>query len=180
MPVEQHTGKDIEEVLNELLAAAKAHKTSFGVPIPLVASQPIFAKGFAEAPDYGAANQVILCSYKIPRGYNAVICGLVFGYAGGGGTFSLPGQLLFAVDVDDPNAVTTGAQPGYTEKDYAAVPFQLGSLVGGPVWPVEFKLEQGEEIRVKGQTVSTVAVGPGNVLFAALVGFQWPSQGYEG
>ncbi len=71
-------------------------------------------------------------------------------------------------------------QSGYTEKDYAAVPFQLGAFVGGPVWPVEFKHDQLETVRIKAQTVALVAVGDGNFVYGALVGFQWPTMGWEG
>lgn len=167
----------LTNVLETLQNEAGVRKTVWGTPIPWVAT-PIFARGFETAPDVGANNQVILCTYKVPRGYAALICGLVFGYAGGAP--ALPGQVLYTVDVDNPNAAVVSPLPGYVEKDYNQVPFQLGDLVGGPVWPVEFKKKQGETIRVKGQTVSGVATGEGNFLYAALVGWQWPSMGWEG
>jgi hypothetical protein len=178
MPLADQTNSvDIEKSLNELLLAAKAHRTVWGVPVPWSA-EPVFVSGFQVAPAFGAANQVIVCTYELPRGYSAVICGLVLGYVGAGGT-ALPGQVLYSVDVDNPSAIAVPNQQGYTEKDYGSVPFQLGALVGGPVWPVEFRHDQGEEIRIKAQTVSGVDVGAGTAVYGALIGFQWPSMGWE-
>src|ERR1700688_2016960 len=163
----------LEQVLNELLKAASAYRTVWGLPLPWT-REPVFASGFQVAPAYGAANQVITTTYQVPRGYTAVLCGMVLGYAGAAGP-ALPGQVLYSVDVDNPNAAAVGNQLGYTEKDYGSVHFQLGIFSGGPVWPVEFKHTQGETVRIKAQTVSGVAVGPGNFVYGALVGFQWPT-----
>jgi hypothetical protein len=168
---------DLTKLLQSVQNTAEGKRTVWGTPIPWQAT-PVFAQGFQVAPAYGAANQVILCTYQVPRGYNALLCGLVIGYAGG--SSALPGQVIFSVDVDNPSAAVVSPQKGYTEKDYAAIPYPLGSLVGGPVWPVEFKQDEGETVRVKGYTVSTVATGAGNFLYAALVGFQWPTMGWEG
>lgn len=184
MPVPTNTAPEdvISNSLQMLQRLAEMKRTVFGTPIPWKA-EIIFAKGFVVAPDYlppaGAGGQVLICSYQIPRGYSAVICGLVFGYAGGGGA-ALPGQVAYTVDVDNPIAAITSPQSGRVEKDFNQVPFQLGSLVGGPVWPVEFKYDQNETVRVKGYTVSGVAIGAGNFLYAALLGFQWPTMGWEG
>jgi hypothetical protein len=123
--------------------------------------------------------QVILASYQVPRGYTALLWGLVTGYAGGGGP-ALPGQVLYTVDVDNPNAAVVSPAPGYTEKDYSSIPFQLGSLSPAEPWCVEFRHDQGEFIRIKGYPVSGVATGAGNFLFGALIGWQWPTMGWEG
>lgn len=168
---------ELTELLQTLQKTAQSRKTVWGTPIPWQA-EPVFASGYVVAPAYGAANQLILCTYQTPRGYTLLISGIVLGYAGGAGA-ALPGQVQFSVDVDNFNAAVVSPQLGYTEKDYAAVPFTLGTLVGGPVWPVEFRHDQGETVRIKGQTVSGVATGAGNFLYAALVGFQWPSMGWE-
>lgn len=168
----------LSDALEALQATASNKRTVFGTPVPWVA-EPVFAQGFAVAPGFGAANRLIICSYQVPRGFQALLCSLVVGYAGGAGA-ALPGQVLFTVDVDNPSAAVVSPQLGYTEKDYASVPFPLGSLAPAEPWPVEFKHDSLETVRVKGQTVSGVATGAGNFLFAALVGFQWPTMGWEG
>ncbi len=168
---------NLSTLLQDLQTISQAKRTVFGTPIPWVA-EPVFAQGFVVAPNYGVANRQILCAYQVPRGYLALLCGLVCGYVGGGG-IALPGQVAFTVDVDNPSAAVVSPQLGYTEKDYSLVPLGLGAFVNGPVWPVEFRHEQGETVRVKGQTISGVAEGDGNFLFAALVGFQWPGMGWE-
>jgi len=175
MPLANET--DLTTALDTLQTLARGKRTVFGTPIPWVA-EPVFASGFQVAPDYGPTNQVILATYRVPRGYTALLCGLVVGYAGGGGP-ALPGQVLFTVDVTNPFGPVS-FQSGYVEKDYNAVPFALGSLSPGEPWPVEFRHDQGETIRIKGQTVSAVATGDGNFLFGALIGWQWPTMGWEG
>lgn len=168
----------LSDALQELQSTSANKRTVFGTPIPWVA-KPIFVYGFVTAPDYGAANRLILCAYQVPRGYKAILCGLVLGYVGGG-PGALPGQVLFSVDVDNPTAAVVNPQLGYTEKDYASVPFTLGTLSPAEPWPVEFRPDQNETVRIKGQTVSSVATGAGNFLFGALIGFQWPEMGWEG
>jgi hypothetical protein len=174
MPV---TTDELTQALQTLQTLAEGKRTVWGTPIPWIA-EPVFASGFVVPLDYGPANQLIIVTYTVPRGYSALICGLVLGYVGG--TTALPGQLLFSVDVNNPNPAAVSPAPGYQEKDYGAVPFQLGSLVPGDPWPVEFKHDQGEQIRIKGQAVNTVPVGAGNFLYGALLGFQWPTMGWEG
>lgn len=176
MPVDVET--QLETVLNELARTARGHRTTWGLPVPW-AAEPVFASGFQVAPAYGAANQVIVATYIVPRGYTALLCGLVLDYAGSGSP-ALPGQILWSVDVNNPNAAVVSPQLGYTEKDYASVPFGLGAFSAGPVWPVEFRHDQNEQVRIKAQTVAVVAVGPGNFVAGALVGFQWPTMGWEG
>lgn len=170
------TATDLTAALQGLQSLSEERKTVWGVPIPSTA-RPVFAFGFVTAPAVGAANQVIIASYEVKRGFTAVICGLVLGYVGGGGP-ALPGQVLYTVDVDNPNAVPVPGI-GYTEKDYSLVPFQLGSFVPGDPWPVEFLHDELAFIRIKGQTVGGLPVGPGNFLYGALVGFQWPTIGRE-
>lgn len=164
--------------LQSLDQLSRGKRTVFGTPVPWIA-EPVFAQGFVVAPAYGAGNQVILATYTVPRGYSALICGLVLGY--NGGAVPQPGQILYSVDVNNSNAAAVSPMPAgaYVEKDYASVPYQLGTFVGGPVWPVEFKHDQNEIVRIKGQTVSTVPTGVGNFLFGALIGFQWPTMGWE-
>jgi len=177
MPVETSNDSRLTTVLKELQTASESRKTVWGTPIPWTA-RPVFTQGFVVAPAFGAANRVIVCAYQVPRGYTALFCGLVLGYVGGGGS-ALPGQVLYDVDVDNATAAVVSPANGYTEKDYSLVPFQLGTFVGGPVWPVEFVHDEGETVRIKAQTVSGVPTGAGNYVYGALIGFQWPSQGWE-
>lgn len=170
------TGSDLTNALQGLEKLSGSRKTVWGTPIPWVA-RPVFVQGFQIAPDVGAADQVICCAYQVPRGMSALICGLVLGYSGTGGP-ALPGQVLYTVDVDNPFAVPTPGI-GYTEKDYSLEPFQLGSFTPGEPWPVEFKHDELETIRIKAQTVAGVATGDGNFVYGALIGFQWPSMGWE-
>jgi hypothetical protein len=170
------TGEKLTTALQGLEKLSTSRKTVWGTPVPWTA-RPVFTQGFQVAPDFGSANQVIICAYQIPRGMSALICGLVLGYQGGGGS-ALPGQVLYNIDVDNPFAAPTPGV-GYTEKDYALQPFQVGSFVPGDPWPVEFKHDENETVRIKAQTVSGVATGPGNTVFGALIGFQWPSMGWE-
>ena len=183
MPVsnKQSPEEIISDSLQMLQKLAEGKKTVWGVPIPWVA-EPVFASGFVIAPDYippdGAGARVTICTYQVPRGYRAVLCGLVLGYVGGGGA-ALPGQVVYTVDVNNDIAGIVSPQSGYVEKDYNQVPFQLGTFSPAEPWPVEFRHDQLETVRVKGYTVSGVATGAGNFLYAALIGFQWPSMGWE-
>jgi len=177
------TVSDVTEILQRFQEIAEGHKTPLGTLVP-ASARPVFAQGFAVAPAVGAANQVIiplsslvgplLGGYQVPRGMQTLICGIVLGYVGGGGG-ALPGQVLYTIDVDNPFAVPTPGL-GYTEKDYALVPFQLGSFVPGDPWPVEFRHTELETIRIKAQTVGGIPVGPGNFVYGALFGFQGPSK----
>jgi hypothetical protein len=175
MPAAETTAQDLTDVLQALQTTAAGRKTVWGTPIPWNA-RPVFASGFVVAPAYGAAFQVIVATYQVPRGYSALLCGLVLGFVGAGS--ALPGQVLYTVDVDSPTAVPVPGV-GYAEKDFAFVPFQLGSFVPGDPWPVEFKHDELETVRIKAQTVAGVPIGAGNFVFGALVGWQWPSMGWE-
>jgi len=177
MPVESQSAEALQQALDTMVKLAKSRRTVWGTPVPWFA-EPIFAKGFVVAPDFGAANQLVIATYEVPRGYTTLFCGVVFGYAGGG--VALPGQVLFTIDSLNPNPVVVSPQQGYAVKDYANVPFALGTLAPGNPWPVEFKFDQNETVRIKGQTVSTVATGAGNFLFGALFGWQWATAGWEG
>jgi hypothetical protein len=166
-------GGHLENVLAEIQKLA-GKRSVYGTPIPWVA-RPIFAQGIVEPLDYGLSFQLTIAKYAVPRGYTALICGVVFSYTGGAAS---PGDLAFTLDVDNEGQSNSGE--GYTVKDYAAVPFQLGSFVGGPPWAVEITLDEGEVLRAKGYAVQNVAVGPGALLSAALMGFEWPAEGWEG
>jgi hypothetical protein len=170
------TGEQLTTALQGLEKLSGSRKTVWGTPIPWQA-RPVFTQGFQTAPDFGSANRVIICSYRVPNNMSALICGIVLGYQGGGGA-ALPGQVLYDIEVDNPFAVPTPGF-GYTEKDYGLEPFQVGSFVPGDPWPCEFKYDQNQTVFIKAQTVAGVATGPGNFVFGALIGFQWPSMGWE-
>lgn len=163
----------LTKVLNELVTYARGRKSVFGVPIPWSA-EPVFVWGSVVSPAAtGAGSQLVVCSYTVPRGMYAMICGVVLGFVGG--AIPNPNDFVYTIDVDTPLGST---DEGYTEKDYAAVGVQLGSLVPCGPWPVEFKHSEEEMIQIKAFNNSGPA-GAGNFLQAALVGFQWPDQGWE-
>ena len=161
----------VQQMAHEL---SLARRTPVGTPVPWSA-RPVTRFGKVQAPAYGAANQVTLLTYQVPVNWTALIYGIVLQFVGAPPA-PLPGDLIFTVDIDRPLLNTT---LGYTEKDYGAVPFPLGSLTTGPYWPVEWKHATGETIRVKGQTVLNVSFGPGTFFEAALLGWEWPAEGWE-
>jgi len=167
---------NLTSALQGIEQLAGSRKTVWGTPIPWTA-RAVFVDGDQIAPAFGPTNQVIIATYQVPVKMSALICGVVLGYVGGGGS-ALPGQVLFTVDVDNPFAVPTPGV-GYAEKDYSLKRQPLGSFVPGDPWPVEFKHDEGETIRIKAQTVAGVATGAGNFVFGALIGFQWPTMGWE-
>ena len=156
----------------DMLAFAEGRQTPFGVKVPKFAT-PITAIGYATGLVYGT--QVQLAQYTAKAGYYVVFSGLVLQFMGGGPSPN-PGDVTFTVDIDRPLGDTTG----HAEKDYGAVPILLGSFTQGWVWPVEFRISNSEVIRVKGLPVANMGIGAGNWLIAALLGFEWPQQGYEG
>jgi|SRR5882672_991844 len=161
-----------QQMMNEL---ASARKTPFGTPIPWSA-EPVTRFGSLVAPAFGVANQGVILTYATPQNFFSIICGLVLGFAGPGAS-PLPGDLIYTIDIDVFPIGITGV--GYPEKDYSSVQFPLGNFTLGPQWPVEFRHKNGEVLRIKGQTVSNVTIGPGNFMTAAIFGWQWPKEGWE-
>jgi len=149
---------------------AKRRRLPSGFEVPWIA-EPVFEIGAQPVPAYGAGNQIVLCTHRIPTNYKALICGIVLGYQGGA-PIPLPGDVIYTVDVDRPLGLNTA---GYPVKDYGNIPIQVGSFVQMP-WPVEFLQSSDEVIRVKGYSVANVGVGLPNFLTAALVGFEWPAR----
>jgi hypothetical protein len=162
--------QDRQKLMNDL---GPSRKTPYGTPIPWQA-QPVTKFGSLVAPAYGAANQGQILLYKTPQNFFSLICGIVLGFAGPGAS-PLPGDLIFTIDIDRPLGSTI---VGYPEKDYGSIQFPIGSFMQYQ-WPVEFRHRNGEELRIKGQTVSNVTVGPGNFLTAAIFGWQWSEEGWE-
>jgi hypothetical protein len=152
----------------------ESRKTPFGTPIPWIA-EPVTKFGSVQAPAYGAGNQVTILTYVTPQNFYSLICGVVLGFAGGIPT-PLPGDLIFTVDIDTPLGQIGVGNP---EKDFGSVQQTIGSFTPGPPWPVEWRHKNGETLRIKGQTVAHVQTLPGNFLTAAIIGWQWPLQGWE-
>ena len=154
---------------------AGMRSTPFGVVVPKYAT-PVTAIGFVAVPAaYGTQAQVVQVQTKAD--YYAIICALVFGFVstGGAGPAPFPGDVTFMVDVDRP----VGSLEGYPEKDYGAQPMLLGSLNGFP-WPCDFRIENGEILRIKATPVANMGLGPGNWFTGALLGYEWPKHGFEG
>jgi hypothetical protein len=145
--------------------------SAFGLPVPNFAN-PVTIFGSMVAPAYGT--QGVILTYQVKPNWFAVLSAVVLQFAGTGPA-PLPGDVNFAIDVDR----ALGTLNGYPEKDYAAVPWPLGSFTGGPQWPVNFKHKNGETIRIKATPIANMGVGAGNFLYAALIGFEWPQQGNE-
>lgn len=140
-----------------------------GVEIPRIAV-PVFELGNQVVPAYGAANQIVLITHTVPANYEALFTGIILGYSGA--PPATPGDIVYSVDVDRPLGLLSA---GYDEKDFGAIPIQMGSFTEF-LWPVEFRHQSSEVIRVKAYSVANVGVGAPNTLLAALVGFKWPAR----
>jgi hypothetical protein len=158
---------DIQVMLAEW-GRARPRVTPTGVSIPADAL-PVSKVGSVQAPAFGAANQVVIVEYQVKPNWEALLWGLVLGFQGAL-PVPRPGDIVYSVDVDKELGSTTG----HAWKDFGAVGVQLGDLVNGPTWPVEFRQKNGEVVRIKGFTVANVSVGAGNFLTGALVGHEWP------
>lgn len=125
-----------------------------------------------DAPAYGAANQVVVCSYAIPAGFTACIKAIMRSYSGSGWVEG-SGDIVWDIDVDRP----LGASPiiGWGLPDYTANIFSLGSPSLGP-WKVPGAIiVQSGTIRMKARTVANVTVGAPNYLVGTLIGWIYPS-----
>jgi hypothetical protein len=148
-------------------------RTPFGLPIPRLAL-PVTIFGSATGLVYGT--QALLLTFQTRANWFFVAVGIVLGFQGGGNAPG-PGDVLYTVDIDAP--LVNPAGTGYIEKDYGAVPFPIGNLTFGLPWPVEWKHNNGETLRVKGTPIANMGIGAGNFLTAALVGWEWPAEGWE-
>jgi hypothetical protein len=127
-------------------------------------------RGAVEAPAYDAANQVVIATLVVPAGYRGVLRKVFTGYSGTGYAVG-SGFVVWDIDINTPLGVVGG---GYSLPDFAAMTLPLGG-VAYP-WPLEggWLLSEGDTVRVKAYTVSTVGVGPGAVVFGGLIGWLWP------
>lgn len=162
----------LADLQQEALSWARMRRSPFGLPISRVAL-PVTLFGFAALPG-GYGTQVLLIEFKVKANWFFLATGIVLGFQGNGNAPG-PGDALYTVDIDRP----LGTSEGYVEKNYAAVPFQIGSFDVGPEWNVEFRHRNTEVVRVKGTPVANMGVGDSNFLTAALTGWEWPEGGYE-
>jgi hypothetical protein len=161
---------------------AESRRTPFGTRVPKIAL-PVAAFGFIQVPAFGTQANILPASvpanqdyiYKVKPNWYALICGLILQFTGTGSAPN-PGDLSYTIDVDRPLGVSG---VGYTEKDYNAVPFLLGSFTLGFPWPTEFKHKNGEELRIKATAIANMGTGAGNFFQAALLGWEWPERGWE-
>lgn len=167
-PANSHLALDvIQRLANDL---ASTRRTPFGAPIPSSAVA-VTQFGFSVAPiAYGT--QVQLIQYQIKVNWSALFAGLVLGWVSQAGPAPLPGDITFTADVDVPLGVLG---VGYTEKNFGAVQFPLGSFTQGLLWPIEWKHSTAETVRIKATPNANVPLGAGSFLVAALVGWEWPS-----
>lgn len=164
---------DRQAIQEQMRDWAAGRRTPTGLPIPY-AALPDTRFGRMQTPDYGT--QVVLIEFTIPINWFGLYWGVVFGFASGGPA-PLPGDITYVVDVDRPLGAT---DLGYTQKDYGNVTIgQLGSFPFGSPWPVEFKFETGQVVRIKATPNANVATGAGSFLLASLLGYVWPSEGWE-
>jgi hypothetical protein len=164
--------KDLGSQQSLMRDLAPSRQSQSGKEIPWIA-EPVTVFGHIETPAYGVANQGLILEYKTPQNYYSLIYGIVLGFIGAPpGPAPLPGDIVFTVDVDIPLGGTRDI--GYLEKDFSQVPFSLGNLTLGPLWPVEFRHTNGEILRIKGYTTAHIQTGPTTSLVAAIRGWQWP------
>jgi hypothetical protein len=162
----------IKPTAQEMLAFATGRQTPFGLKIPKFAV-PVTA--IASATGLAYTTQVVLTQVQAKANWYLVICGMVVQFQGTGPAPN-PGDVTITVDVDRPLNDPTA---GHAEKDYGALSVLVGSFTENP-WPVEFRISNGEIIRLKALPNANMGVGSGNWLIGCLLGFEWPQQGYEG
>jgi len=139
-----------------------ARTTKYGIPIPRTAL-PVTILGFIASG--GMAVQVEILEYTVKANWFCLIDEILLGFTGAPLN---PGDATFTVDIDRPLGVTNS---GYSEKDYGAFPFAVGSFTLGRLWWCNFRHRNKETIRVK--VTDNIGVGAG-VFQAALLGWEWP------
>ena len=164
----------LQDVHEQLRDWGETRRSPYGLPIPRQAL-PVTRFGSATGLVYGT--QALLLTFQARPNWFFLACGIVLGFQGGGNAPN-PGDVSYTIDIDVALGSVSGA--GYAEKDYGNVPFPLGNVTIGPVWPVEFKHRNGETIRIKGTPIANMGIGAGNFLTAVLLGWEWPEEGWEG
>ncbi len=148
-------------------------RTPYPWVIPGPGSIPFFAKGSFPAPAWGSANQITLCTYSVPDGWEGVLLDVMNLYTDNAGTFVQgSGDIVWSIDIDRPLAAPLAT--GRWLPDYAQILTQLGDL--SEPWPVRggWRMKQGEIYRYKAYTVANVNTGAPSFVHAALLGWVWP------
>lgn len=145
-----------------------ARQTAGGLIIPRNAI-PLLAIGSQPSPVLGAT--VELVAYTVNPQWLAVITGVIFAYDGTPSLTPGSGDGIWSVDIDRP--IGGPAILGYSEKDFQAIKWPLGSYASGP-WPVDFLHKANETIRIKFQAVATLIPGAPNFVTGGMVGYTWP------
>lgn len=132
-----------------------------------------YASGSFPAPNWGAANQIEVCSFEVPEGREAVLLDIMNLYTDAAGSFiEGSGAIIWDYDVNVPLGSTIPS--GYWLADYYQIVTALGDLQ--QPWPIRggIRLKQGDIVRQKVYTVDTVNTGAPSFVHGALLGWHWP------
>ena len=154
-----------------------ARQDENSAPYPWVMLPPggisFFAHNSIPAPDYGLANQLEICSYIVPDGWEGVLLDVMNTSTDNAGTFvEGSGDIIWTIDIDWPVGNPLGTSRYLP--DYANIKTSLGDLVFP--WPVRggWRMKQGEVYRYKVRTVQNVNQGEPHFLHGSLLGWVWP------
>jgi hypothetical protein len=146
-------------------------------PYPWVMPPPgavsVFEHGSFVTPAYGLANQITICQYTVPDGWEGVLSDVMNLLLDPNGNFvEGSGSAFWTIDIDRPLGAALAT--GRYLPNYYLIPTRLGDLTRP--WPVRgtWRMKQGETYRYKFYTVNTVTVGAPAFVHAALMGWVWP------
>ncbi len=146
-------------------------------PYPWVMIPPggvsVFEHGSFATPAYGTANQITLCTYQVPDGWEGVLSDVMVLLLDPNGNFvEGSGSVFWDIDIDRPLAAALST--GRYLPNYYHISTRLGDLTRP--WPVRggWRMKQGETYRVKFYTVNTVTVGAPAYVHGSLLGWVWP------
>lgn len=133
---------------------------------------PFFTTGSFAAPAWGLANQIVLCTYQCPIGWEGLLTDVMNLYTGSDTFVEGSGDIVWTIDIDFPLAAALGtgrALPGYN-----AITRGLGDL--SEPWPIRrgWRMKSGETYRYKARTVQNVQVGSPAFVHGSLQGIVWP------
>ena len=131
-------------------------------------SEEINSFGVQPVPNYGIANQVIICQWQVPVGYTFILRRVAFwtnaaSYVDGR-------DLVFTLDFN--TSVTAPLANGTPLQGWQAVPFSVGTA-NEPYRDIIFTFEAQQIIRLKAYSIANVSVGSPNYIYGLLGGFQF-------